>query len=144
MEKEMFNWTEEDSVGVQLFDEQHKVFFHIASNILECLQSDMGGSAKRNTFISLLRYLKGYGTFHLSSEENYFSQFHYEDAAAHIATHNKFRETIDTFMLNAEQESADLEKIGKEMAEFAGNWLLSHIRVVDKEYSNFFHEHGMY
>lgn len=144
MEKEMFVWTEGDSVGVQLFDEQHKVFFHIANNILDLLRSDMGESAKRNTLISLLRYLKGYTTFHLDSEEKYFSQFHYEDAAAHIATHNEFRETIDTFMLNAEQESSDLEKIGKEMAEFAGKWLLVHIRVVDKEYSNFFHEHGMH
>lgn len=140
----MFTWTEEYSVGVQLFDEQHKVFFHIANNILDCLHGDMGGSAKKNTLVSLLRYLKGYTTYHLQSEEEYFGQLHYEDAAAHIATHNEFRETIDAFMLKAEQESADTEKIGKEMAEFAGNWLLNHIRVVDKGYSNFFHEHGMH
>lgn len=141
--KEAFTWTEEYSVSVQLFDEQHKVFFHIANNILDFLHADMEKTRKKNTMISLLKDLQSYAIYHLNSEEEYFNQFHYQDAAAHIAAHDSFRKTMERFMKNAEQESADIEKIGREMAEFTGNWLLKHILVVDKGYSQFFHEHGM-
>lgn len=143
MKKEMFTWTEEDSVGVRLFDEQHKMFFHIANNIFDLLCADIEKSMKQNLLISLARYLEGYAILHLNSEEKCFNEFHYEDAA-HIKAHDAFREAMGKFMCDVEQESFNMEEKGKEMAEFSGNWLLNHIRVVDKQYSNFFHEHGMH
>lgn len=143
METDEFVWKEEYSVGVQLFDEQHKLFFHIANRVFDFLNEDLRNSKKKELLIGILKDLESYVIYHLNSEEEYFNQFHYEEAGAHIAVHNQFREKVRKLMSAAEQRDADIKKIGKEIADYAGNWLVNHIKVMDKGYGKFFHEHGV-
>lgn len=143
MEISAFVWKEEYSVGVQLFDEQHKIFFQITSRISDFLSEDLKDPKKKDPLISILLDLESYAIYHLNSEEEYFNQFHYEDATSHVSVHNQFREKIAKLMNDARKNNVNVKKIAKEIHDYAGNWLVNHINVMDKGYGKFFHKHGM-
>lgn len=143
METDTFVWKDEYSVGIQLIDEQHKIFFQMANRIIDFSNEGSETAQRREELIDLLNDFENYALYHLSTEEEYFDQFHYEDAVPHIATHDHYRNVMKKLFNNARQEDADVKNIAKEAAEYAGNWLSKHILVMDKGYVRVFIEHGV-
>lgn len=87
--------------------------------------------------------LGNYAAYHLGTEEDLFSLFKYDDAPKHIASHNMFRAKVKELIGKINEEGADQKELIKEAADFAGDWLLNHILLVDKQYSKFFNEHNV-
>lgn len=143
METDRFVWKDEYSVGIQLIDEQHKMFFQIANKVFGFLHKKTTAAQGREILIDFLNNLENYALYHLSTEEEYFNQFHYENAVPHIAAHDQYRGVMKTLFNNARQEKADVKNMAKEAAEYAGNWLSQHILVMDKEYTKVFKDHGI-
>lgn len=136
---EKFIWTPEYSVWVESIDEQHRHFFGIANRILEIAEKDI---LNHSEVLAAIEELGNYAFYHLSTEEIYFDEFHYDGAVEHVAAHNDFREKTQSIIDNA-RAGGDLKKIAQEAASYAGQWLLNHILVMDKKYSQFFQEHGI-
>jgi len=88
---EQFVWKDEYSVGVKLINEQHQRFFEIANSVMAFSEE---GNPDPERLLALLGELENYAFYHLSTEEEYFREFRYEDAALHISVHNLFRETM--------------------------------------------------
>ena len=143
MEIDKFVWKDEYSVGIQLIDEQHKMFFQMANRIFDFLNEKSEAMQKRKTLINLLNNLENYALYHLSTEEEYFNQFHYADAVPHIAAHDHYRGVMKKLFNDARQEGADVKSMAKAAAEYVGNWLSEHILVMDKGYTKVFRDHGI-
>ncbi len=135
-----FTWTEEHSVGIKEIDDQHRHFFDIANGILDLVER---GDLSKENIIKHLEEMGDYAFYHFSTEEKYFDQFNYEDAPIHISAHNEYRKTITDYFDEIKKEGADFNKIAQEMTAYSGKWLLTHIIVVDKQYTKFFNERGL-
>lgn len=135
-----FIWTPEYGVGVQIIDEQHRNFFAIANRLIDL--SHQENPAKEDLILQFSE-LGNYALYHLSTEEIFFREFNYEDAPAHIAAHDAYRDMIASHFTNAISDpNVDIKKLAEEMALYSGTWLQQHILVMDKKFTAVFHMHG--
>lgn len=135
-----FVWTKEYSVNVTEIDEQHKEFINIINDLF-----DLGDKESFTDEEALLKVSKlgDYAFYHLATEEDLFITTGYKDASGHIVAHNKFREKAKDFVNQIRDKNKDKKEVLEEIAKFTGDWLMSHILIVDKKYSEFFNEKGI-
>lgn len=137
---ERFKWEEKYSVGVKEIDKQHQRFFEIANDIIEIAE-------KKDMPLSELLFkitnLSNYAVYHLLTEESIFKRYNYPDAMEHIGAHNAYREKMKEIVSAVETNGVETKALSKEMAEFAGNWLMDHIMAMDKKYVSFMREAGI-
>lgn len=135
-----FTWNENYSVGVKVFDDQHKRYLALANQIdALSMQDDVD---QEKLLMSLIAF-RDYALLHFSSEETYFEEYKFPGSELHIAEHNRYREKIKEFLTKAQSPNADVKKIGRELSDFAVDWLLQHVTLMDQHYTEFFHEHGV-
>ena len=119
-------WADDCSVGVQQLDEHHKHLFGLLRNIyLTCDHKDQVDNAE-----AIVDELVDYATYHFSAEERLMDATGYFDAAAHQLEHQRFIQRVAEF----QQDILKHQKVYLiELIGFLGNWLIHHIRVVDKK-----------
>ena len=124
----VMGWTEDLSVGVDLIDQQHKVWFDKANQLF-----DAGKNGKAKEFIAqMLNFLDEYTKMHFRDEEKYMQSIHYPEYDTQKKLHTNF--------------IAELTKLKKEYEESGGNiaviinanqmvinWLINHISSQDKK-----------
>lgn len=133
-------WTEKYSVGVAEIDKQHQHFFEIANDVMEIAEKKdvpLGGLLFKVTNLS------NYAVYHLLTEENIFARYHYPDSMEHIAAHDAYREKMKGFVVDVEKAGVDTQNLALKIAEFAGDWLMNHILVMDKKYEAFMRGNGI-
>lgn len=135
-----FVWTETYSVKVAEIDAQHKEFFNIVNSLLDL--ADKKSFTDEEALLKVGQ-LGDYAAYHLTTEEDFFKETDYPDAATHIKFHNQFREQAVQFMNRIREATGDKSAVIEEIANFAGNWLTNHIVVVDQKYSQWFNENGV-
>lgn len=135
-----FIWTKEYSVNVSEIDNQHKEFINIINDLF-----DLGEKESFTDEEALLKVSKlgDYAFYHLATEEDLFITTGYKDASGHIVAHNKFREKAKDFVNQIRDKNKDKKEVLEEIAKFTGDWLMNHILIVDKKYSEFFNEKGI-
>ena len=126
-------WDESCSVGVQLIDNQHKRLFALINDFHE---------AKTN-LDQVLQDLLSYIDFHFKTEEKYFHEFGYEKTDEHTKEHQFYEDKIKEIYKRCLQEKVDEGKISAEIEGFIKDWIVHHIKVSDKEYTECFHKHGL-
>ena len=121
-------WTEDLSVGVDIIDQQHKIWFDKANELF-----DAGKKGKAKEFVSsMLNFLDEYTKMHFRDEEKYMISIHYPEYDTQKKLHTNF--------------IAELSKLKKEYGESGGNiiviinanqmvisWLINHISSQDKK-----------
>jgi methyl-accepting chemotaxis protein/hemerythrin len=125
-----FVWTEEYSVQNKLIDEQHQTFFAIANELIDLSEN---GAAGKGVLLDEVNKLGDYA----------FSEYNYPDAPEHVEAHNAFRNKVMGLMDAVRGGEDGVRELSKETAEFAGEWLINHILVMDKKYTQFFREEGL-
>lgn len=133
-------WTEKYSVGVAEIDKQHQHFFEIANDVMEIAEKK---DVPLGELLFKVTNLSNYAVYHLLTEENIFARYNYPDAAEHIAAHNAYRGKMKQFISEVEREGADTKALAIKIAEFAGDWLMNHILVMDQKYASFMREAGI-
>ncbi|MFH2136750.1 MAG: bacteriohemerythrin [Patescibacteria group bacterium] len=135
-----FIWNEKYSVGVKLFDEQHQKYLELANQI-DALS--MAPIFDKEKILAALDEFVKYAPYHLVSEEKFFEEYKFPERELHIAEHNLYREKIKEFLSKAQNPDADLKQIAKDLSDFAVDWLLRHVTLMDQHYTEFFNEHGV-
>jgi hemerythrin len=135
-----FIWTEEHSVGVAEFDEQHKHFFDICNDLFDLA---IGATFSKEAMLVKVAQLGSYANYHLFTEEELFEKIKYPGSAEHTKEHDMFRAKVRDFIDRSRDDTTDLQKLSREVAEFAAGWLFDHILFMDKKYTKFFNEHGI-
>ena len=132
----VMGWTEDLSVGVDLIDQQHKIWFEKANQLF-----DAGKNGKAKEFISqMLDFLDEYTKLHFRDEEKYMLSIHYPEYETQKKLHTNF--------------IAELAKLKSEYAKSGGNiaviinanqmvinWLIQHISTQDKKIGQYARSH---
>ena len=136
MEKVHFEWKDEYSVHVKLLDGQHQKLIKTIDDLYQAILEGKDKEALGKIFLSINEYANA----HFSSEEKYFIEFDYSEAAVHEALHEKFKKDVREM----ESRINDKNFSALELLVFLENWWVNHIMDVDKRYSEFFNSKGLY
>lgn len=129
-------WKKEYSVGVKMFDEQHRVFFGIINSLYDAIIARRDQEVLDDIFRSLFRYTD----FHFKSEEQYFDEFQYDHAEEHRLAHEALSRRVAE--LREKQIKGQMES-SYELLDFLEDWLVEHIMGMDKQYGPCFRAHGL-
>jgi len=131
--KENIQWSDTYSVGVQLIDDQHKGLIDITNNLFNHVTGNE--EEERIYFDEVIHQALDYVKNHFVTEERCMLATKFPGYSEHKHTHDEFTlnviKSVNEFKTG---KSLVLEKF----AEFLKEWILSHIAVMDKQYSVYF------
>lgn len=127
------NWTDDLSVGVTLFDNDHRQLISIANR----LHDSITVGSQQNVLAPVLDELVKYTIFHFGHEEGMMLQYSYPDYENHKQEHDALVKKVQDYhsQVMSGKTSISLSLIG-----FLKEWLVNHIMKTDMEYREFFNK----
>ncbi len=119
------------SVNVKLFDSHHLKLVEIINKLHDANSFNY----TQEIIFEIIDELIDYTVFHFSTEEKALEKHGYSDITNHKKFHRGFVEIIGKFKQKIEKGDAVLWT-SIEMISYLRDWLLTHILVEDKKYSN--------
>jgi hemerythrin len=133
----LIEWSDEYSVGLDMFDNEHKKLVTIINDLHDSFERGIDRSVAERALDGLVEYT----ILHFQHEELYFEDWNYPDKAAHRIAHQELRAQV------LEYRATMLSKGGIEMAleliVFLRYWLLGHILSEDKKFCHFLRDKGL-
>ncbi len=130
-------WTDSLSVGVELFNRQHRKLLDMVNEMYDALTS-----GKTNDVMEeILERLIDYTVEHFQSEEGYFKKYDYPLNKQHKQEHDSL--VKDVLLLKEKFVNGDVT-ISYETMSFLQDWLQKHILESDMDYKAFFNGKGVY
>jgi len=125
-------WDDSMSVGVDVFDNDHRVMMGLINQLDAMVIAGLDASALEPVFAVLMDYVEG----HFRREEALMEKFAYTDFATHRTTHDRLRAGVETlhqqFVENSNPE------LVRDLVSFLGTWWQSHILGEDMAFKPFF------
>lgn len=129
---ERFELTGDLLTNISDIDDQHRMLFTLANQVVDPENVDQGGAF----FIEVIGFLAGYVDFHFAAEEMVMRDARYPRYQNHHHWHDMFRSEVDGILEAA--RSSGINKALKLRISFAiENWLTNHIRINDHELAEF-------
>jgi len=128
---EYIEWGENLSVGLKVFDDEHKQLVSFVNKLNTALQA---GSAKK-TIGEILKSLVNYTQIHFKHEEEYMSLYNYPEYETHKKEHESLTEQVMDFYTRYMDGKA---VFSLELMNFLKDWLIHHILGSDMKYKDFF------
>lgn len=132
----VMQWSSAFQLGIKEIDDQHAQLVKMIND----LDDAMKDGRARDMMGRLLNSLVSYCKMHFTTEELYFSEFEFEDSAAHRAEHMAFIDKVGQFKRAFDGGISD---ISGEVMGFLADWLRHHIQGSDKGYVKCFQAHGL-
>ncbi len=129
-------WSPEYSVGVEVFDNQHKKLVEIVNNLHESMLK----GKSRSVMAEILDELIQYTVEHFQTEESLFDQHGYPKESEHRHQHKTLTDQVVAFR-NEFLAGTTMISIG--LLEFLRKWLVEHMQGADMAYKGFFNENGV-
>jgi len=120
-------WTDDLSTGSAAIDDQHKELFDRINALLEACRKGKG----KGEVSQVIGFLDEYVITHFSAEEKYMETHHYPEIAKHKALHREFMDNFEDLKQELEDEGPGVHLVVK-TNQLVVQWLLDHIRKVDK------------
>jgi len=132
-DKDRVKWSDSYSMGIKVIDDQHKELINIVNDIF----SHATGREweEHEYFKDIIKQAVDYIKNHFATEEKIMISTKYNGYEAHKKIHEEF-------ILKVVQTAKDYET-GKRLTltnfgYFLKDWVLSHVAVMDKKYSDYF------
>ena len=136
-------WTDNLSVGVKDFDDDHRRMVRIINELHGAIQDvDAQGKIPVEEIEIALHRLENYLQYHCLREEELMEKTKYPGLEAHKKEHVKFDAMIKDMMLRF-RNSTDPGH-ARELMEYLYNYLTDHIFGTDKQYSSHLHANGYF
>ncbi len=132
----LIKWDNSFIVNVGVIDNQHQRLVSMVNDLHEAMEAGKGQDALGEIVDGLVHYTRT----HFVTEEKYFDQFGYPEAAPHIREHDVFTEKISEFQTGMQEGKLGLSI---QVMYFLRDWLKDHIKESDMKYSRFFNEKGL-
>lgn len=131
MEQNIFEWSDDYSIGVKEIDDAHKQLFSIVGRIIRNFM-DNNFEKNKMTCIEALKYLKSYAVKHFAEEEAYQLSIGYHGYKMHKKVHDNMRDVVIPAL---EREVTTSGYSMESMEHFAGacaGWLAAHVLIEDQ------------
>ncbi len=129
-------WDASFSTGISKYDEQHKVLFNMVNELADAMQQKKSKEAVGRVLNGLAEYTVN----HFADEERSFSQSHYPEESDHKALHKKLvTQVVDLIG----KFNAGEPLITQDVINFLQDWLINHIKGVDKRYGPHLTKNGI-
>lgn len=127
-------WTDNLSVGMKAFDDDHKRMIGIINELHYLVEDGKAGSHVPPDEIEIqLHRLENYTRYHCACEEKLLAMTHYPMLAEHKLEHEnliaKIADMSERFKGGTRPPNAE------ELMNFAYEWVRDHISTTDKEYA---------
>lgn len=132
----LMTWNDELSVKVKEIDDQHKKLIGLVNNLHDAMK---GGQAKL-VLESTLQELASYTVYHFQTEEKYMQKINYPGYLAHKMKHDAFVRKVSDFQKDFH---AGRLGISLDLMNFLKEWVTTHIRDIDQQYSETFVKAGI-
>lgn len=137
---DFIKWDESFSVGVRIIDAQHQKLFSLINNLHNNIKRT--DSEEPEPLENIILELAAYVDFHFHFEEKYFEEFNYEKTEDHKKQHKFYEDKIKEF--NEKYNKGEGEgEVEEEILAFLEDWIKTHIKIKDREYTKCFNEHGL-
>lgn len=137
MNKFVWNQMKHD-VKVEKLNDQHKMLF----DTLDKLYKAMEDKSDKNALAKVIDELILYSKEHLMTEEALLEKYNYPGLAQQKEQHKIFIEKVQHF--REEFVTNNNFMLYFNMAVFLKNWIANHIQEIDRLYSDFLNERGVY
>ena len=132
-------WDDSFSVGISIFDEQHKVLF----GYLNEMHDAMRVNPSRETIGRVLNGLVNYTMTHFMDEEVELMKAGYPDFEKHREAHDKLVSAARDFVVRYRTEKATPRRLAIEVVAVLTEWLKDHIMIADKKYGEYLNAKGI-
>ena len=132
------NWDESLSVGIDLIDEQHKIWIERLNSLSAAIEEHR----EIRQISQTLTFMVDYVEFHFATEERHMAAHNYPAFGQHKALHVQFRRVLADLVRQFEEDGAT-HKLGDSINNVQIAWLKTHIRKVDTQFSAFLKEEGV-
>lgn len=133
----LIEWKDNMSVGVEVFDLQHKKLISIIRQLSDAVENGKGQEVLGEILDLLIEYTK----VHFTSEEVQFERLGYRDSDIHKAEHDAYKKEI--VALKRRFDDGKLVLSGNVLHSMS-SWWSHHILLTDKMYLPFFKEQGLH
>lgn len=121
-------WKDEYSVGVPVIDDDHKKLLSLINNLQASIHYHTGDEFEKKALDEVVEYT----SYHFSREEELMEKSGYPDLEAHKKEHQAMIAKVGSFVAEYEAKGHDvLEGI----ADYLGQWLITHINGTDQKYA---------
>lgn len=128
----MYEIKPEYLTGIEFIDKEHTRLFELADETYELLHDDLSQD-KSSEIIRLVSELIDYTRVHFSHEEDYQKSINYPYIEQHAAQHRQFEDSLLAIDVDALENDLEGQNEAVEgILEFLVNWLINHIKKVDK------------
>ena len=125
----LLQWKPEYTVHERELDSHHRRLFEILNSAYE----NVINSSEAYSITSVVNELSECLTYHFATEEQLMGNKGYQAFDAHIAEHRLFIQNIEALKTNHHDSNLDA---AKELIVVLGNWILRHILVEDRKYTD--------
>lgn len=133
----LMNWNDKMSVGIEVFDADHKKLIAMLNDLFDAVQAGKGKDVLGKILDGLVDYTK----MHFSREEQMMQKHSYVDYAAHKKEHDDLaKQVLD---VQKKYQSGQTATLSMEVMNFLKNWLVKHIQGTDKKYGPFLNTKGV-
>lgn len=122
-------WKEEYSVGVKLFDDQHKKLFGFINDLNDAMMEVEEEAVLYNIIEGLIDFTYK----HFKDEEDNLRNHAFPGLAEHEEEHKKLTEQVIEFAANFKCSPCITVKV----MDFLYHWIMDHILDSDKKYAEF-------
>ena len=129
-------WDASFAVGVDKFDNAHKVLFNMVNDLADAMQQKKSKEAVGRVLNGLAEYTVN----HFADEERNFAQTHYPEETQHKALHKKL---VDQVVELIGKFNAGEQLIAQDVINFLQDWLVNHIKGTDKKYGPHLNKNGI-
>jgi len=130
-------WTSDLETGVETIDNQHK---ELISRINALFTACSQGKGKEEV-VKIMGFLGDYVVFHFGEEEKYMENLGYPAYSSHKKEHQGFINNFSELREKMGQDGPTVEVVVR-ANKLLIDWLINHIKRVDKEFANFMKSKG--
>jgi hemerythrin-like metal-binding protein len=132
----VLEWEDKFSVGISMIDDEHKKIIGLLNKAI-CVKEQNGNPEELR---EVLREITNYVLTHFKTEESYMKEFNYPEYKDHKEEHRNFSNETITYKDNVIKGDY---QIANEIIEYLKWWLVNHIQVTDKKYTDCFKRNGL-
>lgn len=132
----LIEWSSSLSVGVRLLDQQHQELVGIVNRVHQAIKDGQGSLVLSDVADQLVAYTE----FHFAAEEELMELHGYPELMQHKKEHALLVQQVVSI---AEQIKSGKVYQPLNVMQFLVNWLTTHLKGEDKQYSSFFKAKGV-